>query len=79
MFILSDGFCPGLKICNHLDRRAQAKWKTICEALNIKNLILSPVKLSAYYIPFNSVYAICYIIIILGFTIFVFNKKTFEN
>jgi ABC-type transport system involved in multi-copper enzyme maturation permease subunit len=49
------------------------------EALNIKSLIMSQVKISTSYIAFNFTYAIVYLILILTFTILIFNRKTFEN
>ncbi|MDD2565987.1 MAG: ABC transporter permease [Candidatus Gracilibacteria bacterium] len=49
------------------------------EALNIKNLILSPVKIEPTYLIFNSAYGLVYLAIILGLTIVIFNRKTFEN
>ncbi|EKE29651.1 MAG: type IV pilus biogenesis protein PilI-like protein [uncultured bacterium (gcode 4)] len=49
------------------------------EWLNIKNLILSPVIIDFKYISLNSLYAVTYLVLILGFTIIIFNRKTFEN
>lgn len=49
------------------------------EALNIKNVIFSPVKINIEYIAINSIYSILYLVIILILTVLIFNKKTFEN
>ena len=49
------------------------------EALNIKSAIMSWVKISYQFIAFNMLYALIYLILILGFTIIIFNRKTFEN
>ncbi len=49
------------------------------EALNIKEAIMTPVSVSASFISLNLAYAIIYMIIVLGFTIIIFNRKTFEN
>lgn len=49
------------------------------EALNLKSVILSNVKIDPIFLVANTLYAILYIIIILGFTIIIFNRKTFEN
>ena len=49
------------------------------EALNIKNLILTPEKIWFNYLVWNTAYALIYLIFILFFTIIIFNKKTFEN
>lgn len=49
------------------------------EALNLKSLILSQVPVNSVFVLLNSVYAIIYIILILTFTILIFNRKTFEN
>lgn len=49
------------------------------EALNIKTIILNPVKLDLSFIIYNWAYSIVYLFIILGLTIIIFNKKTFEN
>ncbi len=49
------------------------------EALNIKEVILSPDKISNIFIIWNMLYSILYLFIILFFTILIFNKKTFEN
>lgn len=49
------------------------------EALNLKSAILSNVKISPVFLMANTFYAVLYIVIILGFTIVIFNRKTFEN
>jgi len=49
------------------------------EALNIKNVILSPVKVENSFLLFNSLYWLAYLAIILWLTIIIFNRKTFEN
>ncbi len=49
------------------------------EWLNIKNLILSPVKLGFSDLFFNSIYWVMYLIIILWLTVIIFWKKNFEN
>lgn len=49
------------------------------EALNLKSIVLTTVPVSSLYILANVIYACLYIVVILGLTIFIFNKKTFEN
>ena len=49
------------------------------EALNIKDIIWSFSNFHANYFIFNSVYSIVYLVIILYFTILIFEKKKFEN
>lgn len=49
------------------------------EALNLKSMILSNIPASPLYIGGNILYALLYIVVILGFTILIFNRKTFEN
>ena len=49
------------------------------EALNIKDVIWSFKDFSFLYIFWNSLYSILYIMIILFFSVLIFNKKTFER
>ena len=49
------------------------------EALNIKNFIWWITDFSTKYYLFNTAYSIVYLIIILYFTILIFNRKKFEN
>ena len=49
------------------------------EALNIKSIVSSTIQISPAYVVANLIYAIAYTILILGLTIVIFNKKTFEN
>lgn len=49
------------------------------EWLNIKDNIMSAVPVSLSDLSFNFVYAVLYLVIILWFTIIIFNRKTFEN
>ena len=49
------------------------------EALNIKDVIGSFQDFWIRYFLFNSVYAIMYMVVILYFTILIFNRKKFEN
>jgi hypothetical protein len=49
------------------------------EALNIKWIIMSPVAITWSYVAFNTLYAFVYLVLILGLTIIIFNRKTFEN
>lgn len=49
------------------------------EALNIKDVIGSFTNFSGTYFLFNSVYSIVYLVIILYFSIMIFNRKKFEN
>ena len=49
------------------------------EALNIKNHIGGFVEFSNKFFLFNAWYSIIYLIIILYFTVIIFNKKKFEN
>ncbi len=49
------------------------------EALNIKNHIWWIADFTSKFYLFNSFYAIAYLIIILYFTIIIFNKKKFED
>jgi ABC-type transport system involved in multi-copper enzyme maturation permease subunit len=49
------------------------------EALNIKDIIWSFSSFTYKFFLFNSVYSIIYLIIVLYFTVQIFNKKKFEN
>lgn len=49
------------------------------EALNIKDVIWSFRNFPASLLAFNTLYALIYIILILYFTILIFNRKKFEN
>jgi hypothetical protein len=49
------------------------------EALNIKDFIWSFSNFSFSFLITNSVYAILYLVIILFFTVIIFNRKKFEN
>ncbi|MDD2487562.1 MAG: ABC transporter permease [Candidatus Gracilibacteria bacterium] len=49
------------------------------EAMNIKNIILSPVKVDMIFLFGNLVYGIIYLLLILLFSVLIFNRKTFEN
>lgn len=49
------------------------------EALNIKDVIWSFTDFKALYFVFNSFYAIAYLLLIMLFTVLIFNKKKFEN
>ncbi len=49
------------------------------QALNTKDLIWSFENISLFYFWANLVYSMLYLIIILAFSIFIFNKKNFEN
>ncbi len=48
------------------------------EALNIKNFIWSPLKISNMFLLENTIYAIIFIIILLYFTVLIFSRKEFE-
>lgn len=48
------------------------------EALNIKDVIWGFTNFSANFFIFNSFYSIAYLLIILYFTVVIFNKKEFE-
>lgn len=48
------------------------------EALNIKDVIWGFTNFSANFFIFNSFYSIAYLLIILYFTVIIFNKKEFE-
>ncbi|MDD2516413.1 MAG: ABC transporter permease subunit [Candidatus Gracilibacteria bacterium] len=49
------------------------------ESLNIKNLVGTIQNIDPKFIVINLIYALVYLIVILIFTIFIFNKKEFEN
>lgn len=49
------------------------------EALNIKDVIWSFTDFHMIFFLFNSFYSIAYLCIILLFTVFIFNRKTFEG
>jgi len=49
------------------------------QALNIKDIIGSFEKLEPSFFIYNSLYAIIYLVLILFFTILIFNKKRFES
>ncbi len=49
------------------------------EALNIKDFIWAFKDFSYFYFLSNSIYSVFYIVIILGFSILIFNKKSFER
>lgn len=49
------------------------------EALNIKDVIWSFTNFQPLYFLFNSFYSFTYLFLIILFTIFIFNKKKFEN
>ena len=49
------------------------------EALNTKDFIWSFSQFSLKYFTFNTFYSLAYLIIILYFTIIIFNRKKFEN
>lgn len=49
------------------------------EALNIKDVIGSFQNFTINYFLFNSFYSFAYLIIILGFTVAIFNRKKFES
>jgi len=49
------------------------------EALNIKDLIWSYSNFSYSFFLYNTIYSIAYLIIILLLTVFIFNRKKFEN
>lgn len=49
------------------------------EALNTKTFILSSVKIGSDFVLINTIYWILYLIIMLIFTVLIFNRKTFES
>ncbi len=49
------------------------------EALNIKDVIWSFTDFKPFYFLFNTFYSFAYLFLIILFTIFIFNKKKFEN
>ncbi len=49
------------------------------EALNVKSTIGTPVVLDPGFFMINTLHAGLYLILILTFTILIFNRKTFEN
>ena len=49
------------------------------EALNIKDVIWSFKNFSASLLALNTLYAVIYIVVILYFTVLIFNRKKFEN
>lgn len=86
VYIISHWITSILDMANHGNNYAiKTIWKVLYvifpnfEALNIKETIMSPIVVSSSYIALNLSYAIIYSIIILGFTIIIFNRKTFEN
>lgn len=48
------------------------------EALNLKHFIMSSFENLGSYVAYNTLYAVLYAYIILGLTIIIFNRKTFE-
>lgn len=49
------------------------------EALNVKDTIWTPLTFWYEYFALNSLYATVYIVIVMTFTIFLFNRKKFEG
>ncbi len=49
------------------------------EPLNIKDIIWSYTNFSINYLLSNTLYALIYLVIILYFTVSIFNRKKFEN
>ena len=49
------------------------------ESLNIKSLVSSYQKFDIMYTLWNWIYALIYLLLLLIFTVLIFNRKTFEN
>ena len=86
IYFLSHSFTIMIDIANRTSSTITiyfTKWLQLLfppfEALNIKDVIWSFTNFSNYYFIFNSFYSIIYLIIILFFTILIFERKKFEN
>ncbi len=86
IYFLSHSFTILLDIANRTQNMLViyfTKWLQILfppfEALNIKDVIWSFSSFPASFFALNIFYAITYLIVILYFTILIFNRKKFEN
>lgn len=86
VYVISHSITSIIDIANASNNFLMARvWKFLYlifpnfEALNIKNVVLSPVKLNMTFLLWNLAYWSVYLCLILLFTVLIFNKKTFEN
>ena len=86
VYIISHSLTSIIDMAVHAKSMALLNMGKLCyiifpnfEALNIKNTIMSTVSIGFEYIALNMLYAVIYLVLILGFTIIIFNRKTFES